>query len=154
MAGGLVGPGREIRVEDGQETWPWPTYLRPSSTRSGPVCAAVHVCGLDMLCNCASVCGVQGWVWMAGGWGYGSLAGYDYQCTRVCVCSGVGLPDHMLVCLAMAWPSLRSCGSDCGGVSWAMFVSPELCAFSGACAPGCQLLPYCVYPLICVLGAV
>lgn len=91
---------------------------------------------------------------MAGGWGYGSLAGYDYQCTRVCVCSGVGLPDHMLVCLAMAWPSLRSCGSDCGGVSWAMFVSPELCAFSGACAPGCQLLPYCVYPLICVLGAV
>lgn len=73
---------------------------------------------------------------------------------HMCVCSGVGLPDHMLVCLAMAWPSLRSCGSDCGGVSWAMFVSPELCALSGACDPGCQRLLYCVYPLICVLGAV
>lgn len=57
--------------------------------------------------------------------------------THMCVCSGVGPPNYMLVCLGhgvalseILWLRLY-CVLD-------MFVSPELHDFSGACDLECQ----------------
>lgn len=57
----------ELRVEDGQETWPWPSHPRLSSPQSELVCVAVHVCGLEMKpCDCVYVCGPG--LGVDGGW--------------------------------------------------------------------------------------
>ena len=57
----------ELGVEDGQETRLWSSHLRPSSPWSRLVCAAVHVCGLDMKpCDWVSVCGPG--LGVDGGW--------------------------------------------------------------------------------------
>lgn len=123
----------ELGVGDGQETRPWPSHLGSSSPWSGLVCAAVHVCGLNMKpCDCLSLCVAQGWAGRAGGWGCGSLAGCDCQHSPVCVPAEVwGCLTICLFAWVMMWPSLRSYGSVCGGVCWDTFMSLELCDFWG-----------------------
>lgn len=74
---------------------------------------------------------------MAGGWGVGLSLAVTVR-AHVCVCHGVGLLTVCSFAWVLAWPWLRSCGSRCGGVCWAMFVSPGLRDFSGACDPECQ----------------